>query len=158
MAVADTLAHFWQALLDLTSQLVIPDWAALVGLLPVFLVLLVLGPLLTLLAGIWFVYLLRHPKSRIPVDEGPWPMETGPDGHLELPLAEPYCPTHRLIFRAGTDVCPLDGTPLLVLCPKCRLARPASVARCGNCGLLAMPGRPSRPLLPASRPPGSAAA
>ncbi len=157
VAIADTLARFWQAVLDLTSQLVIPDWAAVVGLLPVFLVLLVLGPLLTLLAGIWLVYLVRRPKPAIEVDDGPWPLEAGPGGALEPPLAQPYCPTHRLVFRAGTENCPLDGAALLVLCPKCRLARPASVTRCGNCGLVAIPGRASRPLVPASRPPGGAA-
>jgi hypothetical protein len=158
VAIADTLARFWQAVLDLTSQFVIPDWAALVGLLPVFLVLLVLGPLLTLLAGVWLVYLVRRPTAAVEIDDGPWPMAAGPGGEIEPPLAEPYCANDRLVLRAGTDVCPLDGMPLLFVCPKCRLARPASLARCGNCGLVAIPGRRSRPLVPAARPPGGAAA
>lgn len=158
MALVDTLTRFWQAMLDLTSRLVIPDWAALVGLLPVFLVLFVVGPLVTVLALAWLVYLARRPSAAIALDDGPWPLEVGPDGRPRPPLAEPYCPTHRLVFGAGSATCPLDGEPLTVICPKCRLARSARTNRCGNCGLVALPGHRSRPLAPALPPPGGAAA
>lgn len=155
--MADALSSFWQSLLDLTSQVVIPDWAALVGLLPVFLVLLVLGPLITALALLWLVYVARRPRSAIELDEGPWPIQPDSEGRLEPPLAEPYCPAHGLVYRAGAVRCPLDGSILLFRCPKCRLARPAGEARCGNCGLVAVPGRALRPVAPASPPPGGAA-
>ncbi len=158
VGIAETLAAFWQSLLDLTSRFVIPDWAALVGLLPVFLVLLVLGPLLTLLALVWLVYLVRRPRTGIAVDEGPWPLLPDADGRLEPPLGEPYCSRHRLVFGAGTDTCPLDGEALTFICPKCHLARAAGLARCGNCGLVAVPGRRLRPLAPVVPPPGGTAA
>lgn len=157
MAIVDALTGFWNALLELTSRFVIPDWSALVGLLPVFLVLLVLGPLLTLLALGWLVYLVRRPRIGLAVDEGPWPLELGPDGRPAPPLGEPYCPSHRLVFGAGATVCPLDGGRLTLVCPKCRLARAADLERCGNCGLVAVPGRRVRPMAPALPPPGGAA-
>lgn len=158
VAIVETLQRFWQSLLDLTSQFVIPDWASLVGLLPIFLAVLVLGPLLTILALLWLVYLARRPRTAIAVDEGPWPLEVGPAGRLEPPLGEPYCSTHRLVFGAGTVTCPLDGERLAFLCPKCHLARAAGLPRCGNCGLIAVPGRRIRPLAPAVPPAGGAAA
>ncbi len=80
--MADALSSFWQSLLDLTSQVVIPDWAALVGLLPVFFVLLVLGPLVTLLAFLWLVYIVRRPRPTIEFDEGPWLIQPDLEGLL----------------------------------------------------------------------------
>ena len=45
MTVIDHLNEVWTGLLDFLTHLVIPDWGALVGLLPLFLVLGVIGPI-----------------------------------------------------------------------------------------------------------------
>ena len=46
-----TLQDLWHQFLNAISGIVIPDWGALVNLLPVFLVLLVIGPILSLITG-----------------------------------------------------------------------------------------------------------
>ena len=65
MNVIDQVSHIWDQILRFLAPLVIPDWGSLVGLLPIFLVVGVLGPLLGLLALIWVVYVVRRPRARL---------------------------------------------------------------------------------------------
>ena len=62
MDVVDALEGFWNAILDLTSKFVIPDWGALIGLLPIFLLIGVLGPILSILVLVHLIYFLRKPR------------------------------------------------------------------------------------------------
>ena len=71
MTVLETIQAIWQSFLDFISMFVIPDWGALIQLLPVFLVLFVLGPILSLGALVWLVYFLRKPRAPLASDPEP---------------------------------------------------------------------------------------
>ena len=49
------------------SPILSPDWGALVGMLPIFLLIGVVGPLLSVLVLGWFIYVVRRPRSRSPL-------------------------------------------------------------------------------------------
>lgn len=155
--ITDQLANLWNQLLDLTSKLVIPDWGSLIGLMPIFLVIAVLGPLLSLLALAWFVYVVRRPRAHVTYEDGPREAPRGADGRPEFPAGEPYCLAHALVYSSGTTRCPIDGEILSVICPKCGLGRSAELDTCGNCGLVLKIIPRSRALRPAGPPPGGAA-
>ncbi len=61
MSIPEALEGLWNGLLELTSKLVIPDWNALIALLPVLLLIGVVGPILTLVVLGWVIYQLRRP-------------------------------------------------------------------------------------------------
>ena len=50
MSILDSLNQLWNQVLNLLQQVIIPDWGSLIGLLPLALLALLLGPVLTLLA------------------------------------------------------------------------------------------------------------
>ncbi len=156
--IVDALGRLWNSLLDVTSKLVIPDWGSLVGLLPIFLVIGVIGPLVTLIVLVWLFYLVRKPRTRVTFEEGPHEAPVGADGQPEFPSGEPYCLGHALIYPSGLTRCPIDGELLSVVCPKCGLGRAADIDTCGNCGLVLRIIPRARALRPAGPPPGGAAA
>ena len=69
--ILEQVAALWNQLIDLTSKFVIPDWGALIGLLPILVVLGVVGPIVTLLVLGWLWYAVRRPRARVRVDDGP---------------------------------------------------------------------------------------
>ncbi|HEU4672975.1 MAG TPA: hypothetical protein VFS32_08760 [Candidatus Limnocylindrales bacterium] len=156
--IVDALGRLWNSLLDVTSKLVIPDWGSLIGLLPIFLVIGVLGPLVTLLVLVWLYYVVRKPRAHVTYEEGPRQAPVGADGQPEFPAGEPYCLNHALIYPSGQTRCPIDGELLSVVCPKCGLGRGADIDTCGNCGLVLRIVPRARALRPAGPPPGGAAA
>jgi hypothetical protein len=150
--VVDALESFWNGLLDLSSKFIIPDWGGLIQLLPIFLVIGVVGPILSLLLLAHLVYLLRKPRA--PMAEPPEPVraEVGADGQPIVPRGEPFCFRDGLIYPANTTRCATCGDELTVRCPKCEVARPASVDTCGNCGLV-LKVRPQNQVARAPSPP-----
>jgi hypothetical protein len=156
--ITDSIANLWNQILDLLSKLVIPDWGSLIGLLPIFLVIGVLGPLVSLLALVWFVYVVRKPRTHVGFVEGPRAAPLDAEGEPVFPSGEPYCLRHAVIHPPGTTRCPEDGEPLSVICPKCGLGRSADIGTCGNCGLVLKVVPRARALRPAGPPPGGAAA
>jgi hypothetical protein len=155
--VIEALQGLWHGLLDALGQFIIPDWAALVGLLPVLLVLLVIGPLLSLMVLGWLYYTLRRPRTAVAYAEGPL-IAPLLDGAPVYPSGEPYCPTDRLIYEFGRTTCERCGRDLTIRCPKCAAGRSALVEACGNCGLVLSMARRSVALRRAGPPPGGAAA
>jgi hypothetical protein len=155
--VIQTLQDLWHQFLNAISGIVIPDWGALVNLLPVFLVLGLIGPILSLLVLAWFIYVVRQPRARVQVAEGPRQAPVDAAGEPIYPRGEPYCPRDRLVYDWGTTSCERDGTELTVLCPKCGVARSAALSTCGNCGLEIRIEPRLRALRPAGPPPGGAA-
>jgi hypothetical protein len=115
---------------------VIPDWGALIDLMPVFIFLGVVGPLLTLLPLGILAYQLKKPRVKVDFVEGPHLAEIGADGQPIFPPGLPFCRTHGLIFESGTLRCDQDGTELAVICPMCGLGRSALIDTCSNCGLV----------------------
>ena len=63
MSIGDTIHQIWQSFLDFITMFVIPDWGALIQLLPVFLLLFLVGPILSLGLLLWLIYFVRKPRS-----------------------------------------------------------------------------------------------
>jgi hypothetical protein len=154
--IVDQLEQIWQALLDLTAQFVMPDWGVLVGIIPVALVVLVVGPLLTLIVLYWLIYLVRKPRTHTTFLEGPTQAPLGEGGLPVFPPGEPYSASTGLVYAPGTTEAD-DGERLMVICPMCGLGRLAEVDTCGNCGLVLKVVPRARVARPAGPPPGGAA-
>ena len=151
------LNNVWNQILDVTSMFIIPDWGSVIGLLPVLLFVGVVGPLLTLSVVAWFVFLVRAPRAKVTIEEGPCAAAIGSDGQPEYPAGLPHCPRDRLVFPSGTTRCSECRNALTVTCPMCGLGREAAVSTCGNCGLVLKVETRARVMRPAGPPPGGAA-
>ncbi len=136
MNLVDSLQQAWAGLLEFLTQIIIPDWGALIDLLPIFIFLGVVGPLLTIVPLVIFIYQARKPRVRMRVVEGPTAAALGADGEPIFPPGLPYCRTDELIFQSGTMRCDRDGAALSVICPMCGLGRAADIDTCTNCGLV----------------------
>ena len=135
MTVLDQISRLWSDFLGFVSKLVIPDWAGLIALLPVLVLIGVVGPLLSLGILAWLGYGVTKPRTKVTYQEG---TRVAPRDHLGRPIVpagEPYCPRDGLIYPSGTYRCDVDKTNLLLRCPKCEVVRDASISTCGNCGL-----------------------
>ncbi len=152
MDVVDALEQFWNSLLDFTSQFIIPDWGGLIGLLPVFLLIGVLGPLLSLLLLAHLIYFIRKPRAPLAEPPGPVRAPIDADGRPEFPLGEPFCPRDGLIYPPNTARCDTCREGLSVRCPKCGVGRAAAIDTCGNCGLI-LKVRPQNQVVRATQPP-----
>jgi hypothetical protein len=155
--VIDTLQQAWHGFLTAISAIITPDWGALIGLLPILLLIGVVGPLLSLLVFGWFVYVVRAPRAKLQVVDGPTTALLV-DGEPVYPAGEPYCPNDQLVHASGSTRCGVCRRDLLVRCPKCAAGRAASVTTCGNCGLVLRIENRGRALRPAGPPAGGAAA
>lgn len=158
MTILQQIEKFWSDFLAFLTTLVIPDWSAIIGLIPLLLLIGVLGPIFTIMLLAWLGYGVTKPRTRIRYDEGnvrPAPLNYL--GEPIFPAGEPFCPNDRLIYPFGTDRCDRDGVPLDVRCPKCELVRRASVQACGNCGLV-LKIEPRALVIASDRPPPGGAA
>jgi hypothetical protein len=156
--VADPIGNLVKGILAFLTPIVTPDWGALVGLLPVLLVIGVVGPIVSLLLLGWFIYVVRRPRNRIPYRvPQPRPAEIV-GGEPVYPAGEPYCLHDQLVMPFGATTCPTCGRDLAVRCPKCGVGRAAYVDTCANCGLVLKIEPRVVQLAPASPPPGGAAA
>lgn len=160
MSIVESLEQLWTQILTLIGQLLIPDWGGLIGLIPLGLLALLLGPVLTLMALAWFVYFVRKPRAKLTVVEGPRRARLDADGQPVYPTGQPYCALDGLIYPSGTTVCSTCGQELAVVCPKCGIGRQARIRTCANCGLVLKIDQRAeqRALQPAGPPPGGAAA
>jgi len=134
--LVDALNELWNTILEITSMFVIPDWGALINLMPVLIFLGVVGPLLTLLPLGILIYQVRKPRVKVDFVEGPQLAAIGADGEPVFPQGLPYCRTHALIYPSGTVRCDEGGEELAVICPMCGLGRAAINDTCTNCGLV----------------------
>jgi hypothetical protein len=151
------LNAIWNQLLDIIGTFVIPDWGALIALLPVFLFVFVIGPAVTLAVLVWFVYVVRKPRPRVTIEEGVRRATPNADGSLEFPRGLPYCLRDSLVYASGTSRCAECRDALTVTCPMCGLGRDAAITTCGNCGLVLKVESRTRVMRPAGPPPGGAA-
>jgi hypothetical protein len=160
VGIVDQLNQIWNQVLDFLGQVVIPDWGALIGLLPLFLVIGVLGPLLSLLALVWVIYMVRKPRAKLAIVEGPYAAPLDEAGQPVYPSGEPYCARDGLVYSADETICSRCGDELVVSCPKCGIGRQARIRTCANCGLVLQIDKRAdvRAVVPAGPPPGGAAA
>lgn len=155
--MVDAFQQLWHRILDIATVFVIPDWGELVGLMPILLLVGLAGPILTLLALGWIVYVVRAPRAKVNLEIAPVRAAIVDDQPV-YPAGEPYCPVDQLVYPFGATVCDVCRRDLLVRCPKCSTGRPAHVSTCGNCGLVLKIENRARALRPAGPPPGGAAA
>ena len=155
--IIDWLEQVWNSFIQFTSLLVVPDWGSLVNLLPIFLLVGVVGPIVTLLVLAWFIYVVRKPRLKVAFADTrrAAPLDAG--GQPVYPAGEPYSPRERTIYEPGATRS-LSGEDLVVACPKCGLVRKASDDVCGNCGLSFTLTPTTRSIRRAGPPPGGAAA
>ena len=158
MSLVDSLNQLWNTILDITKMFVIPDWNSVIGLLPLLIFLGVVGPLITFLVLGIVVYQVAKPRPNLKLTEGPQLARIGAGGEPIFPPGLPFCRQHGLIYPSGTIHCEQGGEDLAVICPMCRLGRPAAIDTCANCGLvLNVKSRPV-PVVRSSGPkPGGAA-
>ncbi len=156
--MGDAIGQLVQHILDALTPIITPDWGALIGLLPVFLLIGVVGPIVTLLVLGWVVYGLRKPRARVRyADPVPVPAQLVA-GAPQYPSGEPYCPVDQLVYPFGQTRCRVCGRDLAVRCPKCGTGREATIDTCGTCGLVLKIEPRMRQLQTAGPPPGGAAA
>lgn len=154
----DAIGQLFQHVIDFLTPILIPDWKALIDLLPILLVIGVVGPLLSLLVLGWVIYLLGKPRSRIPYTDPVAHPAAIVDGSPVYPAGEPYCALDRLVYPAGATRCDVCHRDLAVACPKCGTGRAAWIDTCGTCGLVLRIDRTVPALQPVGPPPGGAAA
>jgi hypothetical protein len=158
VSIVDSLNGLWNQILELLSKLVIPDWGSLIGLLPIFLVLGVLGPIASILFLAWFIYIVRRPRVGMRYEDGPRKAELDGDGKPIFPAGLPHCLADGLIYPSGATRCDEDGSELWVRCPMCGLGRAAGIKTCGNCGLVLNVKTRALTLGPTTGPPPGGAA
>ena len=101
----DAIGQLFQGLIDFLQPILIPDWRALIDLLPILLLIGVVGPLLSLLGLGWFLYIVGRPRSRIPY-QAPAPQPARiVDGQPVYPAGEPYCAFDQLVYPPGETRC-----------------------------------------------------
>ena len=153
----EQLNQMWSSFIEFTSQFIIPDWGELIGLLPVFLIIGVVGPLLTIIILFWVRYWILKPRVSAGYADTRRLAAIGDDGQPIFPAGEPYSLSERMIYESGATRSE-SGEDLLVAGPKCGLVRSAAIATCGNCGLSFTLTPPTRAIRPAAPPPGGRAA
>lgn len=155
--IIDQLERLWTSLLEFSATFITPEWGDLVNLLPIFLIIGVVGPIVTLLVLAWFGYVVRRPRSKARFAAARRPAPLDAEGRPVYPAGEPYSPAERMIYEPGATRSQ-GGEDLLVACPKCGLVRGAALDTCGNCGLAFTIKPITRSIRPAGPPPGGAAA
>jgi hypothetical protein len=154
--VLDAIHQLWLNFLHAIEGFVIPDWGALIGLIPYLLVIGVVGPILSLIVLGWVIYGLTAPRRKVVYAEGPLAAPIV-NGEPVYPAGEPYCPYDGLIYPSGATNCERCQRELTLRCPRCDVGRPAHVLACGNCGLIVSVAKRDLTLRPAGPPPGGAA-
>ena len=135
--IGSRIAELVNALMSVIALIVTPDWSALIGLLPFFIV-----PIVALwffgTGAVWsLVAITKPPASLRPVDATPHPAERDAAGLPIYPAGRPYDPRAGLIYPVGTPRS-LSGEPLQMGCPGCGAVRLAEllgapVAFAGDC-------------------------
>jgi hypothetical protein len=151
----------WSAFLDWLTTVMIPNWGELVSMLPFFLILGLVGPIITLIGVLWVWYFLNRRRGRVRREERQAVLAPiGEDGKPVFPPNVPYCEQHGLIFPPRVTRCEIDRADLSVACPVDGTVRAASVQTCPACGTRYVLGAASSPTLITGRggPPAGGAA
>lgn len=122
-------------ILEWLSGILIPDWGALIGLLPILVIFGLVGPVLSLLMLYWGYHFLTDRRGRVRFAEPePVPAALGDDGEPIFPVNTPYCARHSLVYPATERRCSVDGDVLTVRCPVDDTPRAATAELCRVCG------------------------
>ena len=151
----------WTAFLTWLTTVIVPNWTELVSMLPFFLVLGVVGPILSLimLAWVWHFFKRRRAHIHLAIPEA-FPAPRDARGEPRFPPNVPFCLEHALIYPASRVTCEIDGANLSVRCPVDGTARASSLQICSACGTRYVLGASKAPALieRRGRPPEGGAA
>ena len=136
MSMTQALDQLWTTILDFTSIFVMPDWGAIVNLLPIIVFFMFIAPLLTFLPLGILIYLARKPRVKVETVDGPLLAPIGEDGQPVFQPGLPHCRRDALVFASGTTRCDRCGDDLAIVCPMCGLGRSALIDTCSDCGLV----------------------
>ena len=154
--IAGRIAEFFSWLSTIVPALITPNWAALIGLLPLFIAPLVLLWLFST-GGIWTLVGLTKRGARLKVGAPlPTPAPLGDDGRPHFPPGRPYSTSESAVYPNGSTRSG-SGEPLLIACPSCLAVRLAERSACDACGLELRARTPIALERPAAPPPGGAA-
>ena len=125
----------WTSFLDWLTTVVVPAWGELIALLPYVIVGTLVGPILTLIVLMWAWHLIGRRRGKVKRHMAqPVPALVGDDGLPVLPVNQPYCEAHALVFPPRAKTCSVDGNPLAVTCPVDGTVREAELDTCAGCG------------------------
>jgi hypothetical protein len=136
VSITDTLNAIWNQILEITTLFVIPDWGALIGLMPILIFLGVVGPLLTFTFLGAMGYQIAKPRTSVRFVEGPRLAIRDDAGEPVYPPGLPFCRRDALVYESGVMTCERCDDELAVVCPMCGLGRMAAIDTCSNCGLV----------------------
>ena len=80
---------------ELPNGIIVPDWGALIDLMPILLLIGVVGPIVSLLALFWFIYMVRKPRVKVAFADPRRPAPLGADGNPYFPPASRTAPARR---------------------------------------------------------------
>jgi hypothetical protein len=140
-------------IMSIVALIVTPNWAALIGLLPLFLL-----PLIALwffaTGGAWTFAALTKRGPRITISSPqPAPAPRDTNGLPIYSPGRPFSPRRAEVYPAGS-VRDTDGAPLSIVCPGCAAVRLAELEGCAGCGMQIRQRVVPRFERPAGPPPG----
>ena len=122
----DAIGQLFQGLIDFLEPILIPDWRALLDLLPLLLLIGVVGPLLSLLVLGWFIYFVGKPRSRIPYQPpAPQPAAARRGRSRSTRRASRTAPSTGSSIPSARPAARRASRDLAVICPKCGTGRQA---------------------------------
>jgi hypothetical protein len=125
----------WTNFLTWLTTVVVPNWTELVSMLPLWVTLGLVGPLVSLIVLAWVWHWLRKPRANIArVEPEGFLAQLGADGRPGFPANVPYCLEHALVYPTTRVRCEIDGSDLSIRCPVDGTVRDASVQTCTACG------------------------
>lgn len=138
----------WTSLLDWLTTVIVPNWTELVSMLPLWIILGVAAPILSLIVLAWIWHFFRKPRAHIATGQPEGiTAPVGADGQSIVPVNAPYCLEHSLIYPSSRVRCEIDGADLSVRCPVDGTVRDASIQTCSGCGTRYVLGASSVPAL-----------
>lgn len=151
----------WTAILTWLTTVIVPDWTELVSMLPFFLILGVVGPIVSLILLMWVRHAFTRRRSHVEIAvPDVMPAERDVNGVAIVPANIPFCQQHALIYPPARVTCEIDGANLSVRCPVDGTVRPATLQTCTGCGTRFVLGSSNTPALVKriGRPPAGGAA
>lgn len=125
----------WTAILNFLQTMIVPNWGELISMLPFFLLLGVVGPLISLVGFMWFWYAIHRKRGHANVSEPEARVALRDmNGTAIFPPNVPFCEEHGLLYPANRTTCEIDKDELSVVCPVDHTTRPASQNLCRACG------------------------
>jgi len=151
----------WTQFLDWLTTVLVPSWGELIGLLPFFTVVGIIGPIISIVALMWVWYLLHRSRGHVRHHEAQAiPAPLGDEGRALFAPNVPYCEVHALLYPPQARQCEIDRADLSVACPIDGTVRAAGIEVCPGCGTRYVLGATSSPVVIASQggPPEGGAA